>query len=148
MIRFGTYTRFGGYDFRLLEKSDCYRLVFDGAVCPLLNFIKYTDNVFYLDVSKEEIDNAFSIRTYGIYKGYKFDVNKLNGENIIGIVTDDKNAFEDLKLEFRDRGVYQKEIKINELDKLWEERTQSTHDLPLPKGLELIKEIDIRNDLR
>ena len=75
-------------------------------------------------------------------------MNKLNGENIIGIVTDDKNAFEDLKLEFRDRGVYQKEIKINELDKLWEERTQSTHDLPLPKGLELIKEIDIRKDLR
>jgi hypothetical protein len=146
-IRFGTYTRYKGYDFRLLNNSDSYRLVFDGSVCPLPKFKKYSDNVFYLDLSKREVDNAFSVRTRGIYRSYQFDVNNINVENTIGIVTDNKNAFEDLKLEMRDRGVYQKEIKIIELDKLWEERSQTTLDLPLPKGLELMKEMDIPNAL-
>ncbi len=33
------------------------------------------------------------------------------------------------------------------LKKLWEERSQTTLDLPLPKGLELMKEMDIPNAL-
>jgi hypothetical protein len=140
-IRFGTYTRYKGYDVRLLNNSDGYRLVFDGAVCPLSNFEKYSDDVFYLDVSKAEVENAFSVRTLGIYRGYQFDVHNINVENTIGIVIDNKSAFEDLNLEFRDRGVYQREIKITELDQLWEERSQSSLDLPLPEGLGLIKEI-------
>ncbi|MFO0322474.1 MAG: hypothetical protein ACK504_08600 [Bacteroidota bacterium] len=147
MIRFGTYTRYNDYDFRLLNKADYYRIVCDGTICPFSNFTKYANNFFYLDVPKENITNAFSISTFGIYKGYQFDVNTMIDNSYIGIVTDNKEAFDKLNLEFRDRGVYQKEIKISELEKLWEVRSISNLDLPIPEGLKEYEEIEIPKNI-
>ena len=136
MIRFGTYTKYRGYDLRLAEINGLYRVIYDGSSCPFKDFVEYATNVFYLDLSKEQVSNAFSVRTYGIYKGYQFDICQLNENDSIGVVTDDKRAYERLNLDFRDRGVYQKEVKINELEKLWEEFTPSKLNLPMPEGIE------------
>ena len=40
-----------------------------------------------------------------------------------------------------DRGVYQLEVELDELEKIWEIRERSTYDLPLPEGIELYHEI-------
>lgn len=145
-MRFGTYTQFKGYDFRLVKEIDHFKLIFNGTECPLPNFIKYTDNFYYMDIPISEIVNGFFVRTRCIYKSYEFDANTLIDGKYIGIVTDNKEAFENLNLEFRDRGVYQTEIKIHELEKLWEERTPSNFNLPMPVGIELIKELEIPKD--
>lgn len=41
---------------------------------------------------------------------------------------------------------YLNEIKISDVEKIWEERSQSSLDLPLPEGLALRKEIDLPNE--
>jgi len=90
-----------------------------------------------------EILNAFFVQTYGLYEGIKVKVFEYKpNPNLIYITTEDKIAFE--KHSFCDMtGHYGKDIKITDLEKLWEERSPSEYDLPMPKGLELIKEIDI-----
>jgi hypothetical protein len=143
MIRFGTYTTYKDYDLRLIEQNDSYRLIYDGTNCPFDDFLTYAENVYYKDLLKEEISCAFFIKTRGIYKGYQFDVSQLNQKNVIGIVTDNKQAYEHLKLDFRERGVYQKEIFICELDKLWEEYSPSSLNLLMPEGLPKERIIDI-----
>jgi len=143
MIRFGTYTQFKGFDFRLVKEINHYKLIFDGIDCPLPNFIKYTDNLSYLDIPIIEITNAFFVKTICTYKSYDFDVNIMINDSHIGIVTDNKEAFEKLNLEFRDRSVYQTEINIIDLEKLWEQRMPSSYNLPMPEGLDLIKELEI-----
>jgi hypothetical protein len=142
MIRFGTYTKYKDYDLRLVEISSFYRVIYDGSNCPFEDFVEYTKNVFYIDLLKEQILNAFSIRTYGIYKGYQFDVNQLNKDETIGIVTSDIQAYENLKLDFRDRGVYQKEVLKIELEKIWEEYSPSPLKLPMPDGLPKVRVLE------
>ena len=134
-MRFGTYTIYKGHDLRLIENNDFYRLVYDGAKCPFEDFIVYAENVYYKDVPQETVLNAFFIKTKGIYKGYRFDVFSLNLNNLIRIVTDEKTAYENLKLDCRDRGVYQKEIFLDELDELLEEYSPSSLNLSIPAGL-------------
>jgi hypothetical protein len=146
MIRFGTYTIYKNYDLRLIEQNDCYRLIYEGTNCPFNDFSVYTENVYYKDLLKEEISNAFFIKTLGVFKGYQFDISQLNQKNLIGIITDNKQAFEDLNLDFRERGVYQKEILICELDLLKEEYSPSSLDLPIPEGLPKERIIEIPNE--
>jgi hypothetical protein len=142
MVRFGTYTIFKTFEFRLIKKEQFYSLIYNGKFCPLPEFKKYTEGIFYLDIPKLTITNAFSVRTYCLYKGYQFDANTLIDENHLGIVTDNKEAFEKLNLDFRDRGVFQKEVAINELEKLWEER--STYlNFPFPENFPTKLEIKI-----
>lgn len=42
---------------------------------------------------------------------------------------------------------YLNEIKISDVEKIWEERSHCSLDLHLPKGLALRKEIDIPKEL-
>ena len=146
MIRFGDYTLYKDYYLRLNENHDNYCIIYDGYNCPFDDFIEYAKNVYYKDLPKEEISNAFFIKTIAIYKGYKFDVSQLNLKNLIGIVTEDKHTYENLKLDLRERGVYQKEIHINELEKLWEEYSPSSLNLPMPEGLPKERIIEIPKD--
>lgn len=146
MIRFGTYTTYRDYDLRLIEKNNYYRIIYEGQKCPFDDFIAYANNVYYKDLPKQEISNAFFIKTVGVYKGYQFDISQLNLNNVIGIVTDDKQAYENLNLDFREKGVYQKEIFINELDKLWEVYLPSLLNLPMPEGLPNEHIIEIPHD--
>jgi len=99
----------------LTENHDACSLIYEGTNCPFDDFVSYAENVYYKDVLREEISNAFFIKTLGIYKGYRFDVFQLSLNNVIGIVTDDRQVYEKLNLDFRERGVYQKEILISEL---------------------------------
>lgn len=143
MIRFGTYTVFEGQELRLVERVDHFRLVFEGPICPSDKFVKYAANVYYLDVPKVEVTNSFFIRTYGTYRGFRFDINQLNDSDKIGIVTDSKEAYDSLHLEFRDRGVYQKDVELKELESLWEEYSQTALNLPMPKELPAKRQLEI-----
>jgi hypothetical protein len=88
-------------------------------------------------VPSSEIKNAFSVQTFGEYKGirvkvfdYKFDV------TIAYIITKDQRAFE--KHSFLNMGDhYAQEVKATNLDKIWEERSKTIYDFPLPENLEL-----------
>jgi len=82
-----------------------------------------------------ELDNAFYIKTFGIYGGIKVKIFEFRPNNkLVHIISVEKVA--QIKFNFLDMGnYYLKEIQIEELEKIWEERSQSEYDLPLPEGL-------------
>lgn len=145
MIRFGTYTLYKNYYFRLIEKSDFYRIVYDGPNCPFYEFLEYAKNVYYKDLPKEEISNAFFVKTKCIYRGFQFDISGVTND-IFHLSTDDKIAYNELNLYFLDRSVYTIDVKKQELERLWEEYTSSELGLPMPKEVGLIKDIKINRE--
>jgi hypothetical protein len=142
MIKFGTYTFYENYFLRLLDRNNNYTIIFDGTSCPFGDFEKHSENIFFKIVQKHEISNAVFIKTKCVYKNYEFDLIPLN-ENKMAIVTDSKDACEKLNLETREMGVYQKEVERKELERIWEIRSVSIFGLPMPNGIELIKEIEV-----
>jgi hypothetical protein len=141
-IRFGTYTLYQETILALIENPDSYRLVKRNCTNNDNTFIKYTENIFYKDVLKKEINNAFFIKTKCLYKKNEFDLQSIEN-NIALIVTDDKNAFNELNLELRDRGVYQLSVNKSDLEKVWEVRSKSSLQLPFPMNLKIIEELDV-----
>lgn len=90
-----------------------------------------------------EITNAFFAQTVGIYNGEKVNVFEyLANPTHVYIVSKDKTNIE--KNSFVDMGDHcAKEVKVLEIERLWEERSPCQFDIPMPKGLELIKEFEL-----
>lgn len=149
-MRNGAYTIYQGYDLiinTIRDNDDKVILTYKGEVCPFDNFRKDIDedNAHYLIINIMDLTNAFFVKTFGIYKGYKFQVFDLKGgcEGSVRIGTSDRDAFNSATgLGDDSRHWYIQDIKKSELERIWEERTQVL-DLPMPKGLELNKEISI-----
>ena len=161
-IRYGSYTVYKGYEMDLSESRDNYPgeeelfiVSYDADSNPKLKgFRKYkyddgdgnVENEYYKGIYLKDLDNAFVIQTKALYKGYVFDVdsNLLKGE-LLCLLT--KNEEIGKKLNFSElsnhyeKSSYIEDIKLKNIEKLWEERTPSTYDLPMPKGLEKIKVI-------
>lgn len=81
MIRNDLYAIFKGKEFRLdVMEEGKYRLVsFDSSDQQIGFEIYSSDSSFYvLYTSKQYIEYAYSIHTYGIYSGYKFQVTAEN----------------------------------------------------------------------
>lgn len=97
-------------------------------------------------VKKSDIKNSYSVKTKGKYKGDEFWLWSYNeSRNVIGLITRDSElAKKHNFLNLSDR--YIKEINPKELDSIWEERSKSEYDLPLPKGIEKKKMI-YQNDI-
>ena len=70
-----------------------------------------------------EIEGAYAIRTYGIYKGYTFAVRdeENNKYHLEGGYNND--IMIRLDFEMIERGVYRKYVSKDELEKIWEEKT-------------------------
>ena len=102
---------------------------------------KYTKDVLLRD-----INNAFFITTKAYYKGQIFKLEPYYGNDIHYHLTT-MNKSLGMKLGFYElhnghgQPYYLSEVKKVDVYKLWEERTQSSYKLPMPKGIEFIKEL-------
>lgn len=87
-----------------------------------LGFIKYTDVISTLDVQKEEIQNAYYVDTYCVYRGYKHFVNAILNNNRYRIL-----PLEEAQIHFKDfaRHGYDPVYEVDEIEieEIWEERT-------------------------
>uniref|UniRef100_UPI001F198021 hypothetical protein n=1 Tax=Caldalkalibacillus salinus TaxID=2803787 RepID=UPI001F198021 len=73
----------------------------------------------YVDL--EELDDVYEISTVALYKGKEVAVRKFKGDIIISHGDRDyckKNGFT-----YIDRGYWQKEVKGDELEKVWHEKS-------------------------
>jgi hypothetical protein len=115
--------------------------------CPFDDFVRSNNSDgFYKYVKFEEISNAYSVRTYGIYKSYKFEIfrGEKEANDTISIATRDEKLKNIAELIEVNTSWYMKSIKLFELEKMWEERTLSPFNLPLPKNFKEYEEIAIR----
>ena len=142
MIFFGTKTYLSNNLFRLVSRDNQFNLIFDGNSCPFKDFIKYSDGIFIKHIDKSEIENAYSFETLAFYKNHRFQIDKVKGSKVL-ITTSEKKTYEELKLDFVDRGWYEKWVSISELEKIWEERKPSDLGFPYPEGLPENEEIKL-----
>lgn len=73
-------------------------------------------------IKREEIEVIYYIQTDCIYKGYRFQVIGEDENNIL-IYTSDIDVGRELNMEFRERSVYHKWIKKNEVYDIIEDKT-------------------------
>lgn len=158
-IRFGTYTLveniemsvneyYGhGLDQQLEQKHKI--LSYEKKLGQLYGFIlDKVSNVYKKDVLIDDLNNAFFVITKAKYKGEIFIVEPYNGDEIhLHLATKDLELGRKLNFyELHDgygMPYYLGEIKISEVEKIWEERKKSDLALPIPDNIQLIKEIKI-----
>jgi hypothetical protein len=143
IIRNGNYTRLNGYDCALSEAIQEAPIPFTHFVvkwdlnqsCPFEDFELNKHGDVIKIFKRRDITNAYLVMTKGIYNGDKFRLLSYNeSRNVIGLITDDSElAVEHNFLKLSDR--YIKEVNPKELDSIWEERSKSEYDLPMPAGL-------------
>lgn len=107
--------------------------------------LDYEVKRFFRDIHIDELNNAFKVETKGIYKNEVFSLWGYNKKrNVIGLITHNVELAEKHKfLKLSDR--YIKEVHPEELSLIWEERSKSEYDLPMPEEIEKRKVI-YRND--
>jgi hypothetical protein len=156
-IRNGNYTIYNENDLKIFESrsetlisdeekiySICYESNYD-----LKNegFEKYpSENMFCKGVYLKELANAYQVKTMGLFNGFIFQIFNVTYtiDNIVRIGTNKRNEFNSATNTVEEnKNWYIYDIKISELEKLWEERTPTEYNLPMPEGLELYKEIEI-----
>jgi hypothetical protein len=93
------------------------------------------ENLYCKTVYLHELTNAFSSQTFAYYKNLKVRVfgNKRTPNEVFISTSDLQNAE---RLSFFNMGTYfGKDVKLIELDKIWEEYSPSPLNLPMPEGL-------------
>jgi len=108
--------------------------------------LDYKTNFFFKDIHIDELKNAFTVETKGKYHNEIFSLWGYNKKrNVIGLITNNEKIarkFDFIKLS---EG-YIKEINPYLLDIIWEERTKSKLNLPIPKEIKK-KKIIYQNEL-
>ena len=74
-------------------------------------------------VSLKEITSAYKIRTKGIYKGYRFAILSEEDDKYLLYGGYHHDIMMGLGFEIIERGVYEKWVSKDELEKVWEEKT-------------------------
>lgn len=145
-MRNGVYIIFEGHHLPLnsIRDNDEEILIrYEGSYCPFAGFYKsrHEENVYYLKKKLDEIDKAYYVKTFGLYKGYKFEVFDRPSEigDLVRIGTRDNTAIENLKLS-GDKAWGFLDINKSELEKVWEERSP-VYNLPMPEGIKALEEI-------
>jgi hypothetical protein len=96
------------------------------------------------DVLFSNMTNAFRVRTHGEYLGMLVNVFEYSpASNLVTIQTENKeiagrNGFVD-----DGNNLFTKETELKELTKLWEVRSETLYNLPMPAGIKKYKEFFI-----
>jgi hypothetical protein len=145
-MRQGEYTRFDNMDYELFRtREDKYKIVLRTTHPSVSGFIKLGEGVFGKVIwDNNLITNAYYVQTYARYKDFDFQVESYVGQLYL-LVTDSYEIYRRMNLEQRDRGVYQIYVDKTQIEKMWEVRSRSYFDLPLPEGLNEIEEVKLVN---
>lgn len=85
-------------------------------------FTLYKGVIYIKVVQRSELEEVYKIRNYATYQGYKFGVEKEDGDKLL-LHTGDYTIYQKLNLEMVDRGVYNKWVSKNDVTSLYEEKT-------------------------
>jgi len=163
-IRFGTYTLIDGIEMKIFayrhevplpENEKIYGVSYSAELGIKDGFKlnklpnPYSDE-YVKEIHLKEITNAYFVITKAKYKGELFEVEPYYGDDIhLHLAT--KNVELGKKLNFYElhdgygKPYYLGEIKISEVEEIWEERTKSNYNLPIPENIEVRKLIKCKN---
>lgn len=164
-VRLGTYTIIKGIEMKLSgnryevptsEFEKTYSISYPAVLGKMDEFRLYKQPYPYFDeymkeVYIKDIKNAFFVVTKAKYQGEVFEVEPYYGDEIhLHLATKDLELGKKLNFyELHDgegNSYYLGEVKITEVEKIWEERQKSSLDIPLPENFELYKEIQLESE--
>ncbi len=91
-----------------------------------IGFNRIRDNLFSLQVKKEDLSSYYRIATLASYKGITFGIRSVANDKVLissGCENWSWKFVEELGLEQVDRGIYEKWVDEKDLDKVWEEKS-------------------------
>jgi hypothetical protein len=141
-MRYGEYTRFENREYRLYQTNEGkFGIVLRTSTPHVPGFHKVEEGLYHKVLGKNElVTNAYFIRTYARYKGFDFQVESYVNRKYL-LVTDNYDMYQLLDLEQRERGVYQIFLDKSQIERMWEVRSKSYFNLPMPEGLKEIEEV-------
>lgn len=158
-IRFGTYTLFENIEMSVNEyyghgldqelEQNHRILSYAEELGQLHGFIlDKVSSAYKKDVLIDDLKNAFFVITKAQYKGEIFEVEPYYGdETHVHLATKDLELGRRLNFyELHDgygKPYYLGEIKISDVEKIWEEREKTNFDVPMPENIEMIKMIKL-----
>jgi hypothetical protein len=154
-IRIGTYTLYENIE---MSVNEYYGHGLDQEFEKVHRTLSYTkdygqlngfsldevSNRYKKDIRIKDLKNAFFVTTKAKYKGKFFVVEPYHGDEIhLHLATKDLELGKKLNFYELHDGIgkpyYLGEIKISEVEEIWEERQKSIYDVPIPENIEVIK---------
>lgn len=83
-------------------------------------------------VSSQELQSAYTVRSFALYQGTQFQVIKISNDDILLYHSGPSPRAEQLGFQMVDRMEYEKVVSRSELEKLWEEH-EPLEGFQLPK---------------
>lgn len=124
-IRSGTFAFYNDNYYELVDgdKEDCL-LIHRGCTnsqLQRLGFTEYSDQVYLLAIKRKDINSAFQVRTYCVYKDFKYQItdNLKDQKFRIWPLAEAQNHLQDFQRHGYDP-VY--EIAETDITSIWEER--------------------------
>ncbi|EZH75211.1 hypothetical protein ATO12_00095 [Aquimarina atlantica] len=152
IIRQGEYTNYNGYEIRFHEVRHEAPIPFTHFIllyenekeCPIDEFEKSIHGGFIKIIKKEMLKNAFGIVTKALYRGAVFETyHYFEDIKSVSLKTYDKEIGEKLPfvklIDSSGIAYYSGEVKLSEIEKIWEIRTKSKYDVPMPSDIEEMK---------
>lgn len=142
-IRTGNYTEYCSHQCQLFEvRSEApwdekQFSIYCSLDEKLEGFRKHPQkDILCKGISIQEIDNAYSVTTYGIYKSHVVQVfgKQLPDPCVVEIAVDDAEIARKCGLLEMDSNWFIKDIHLNDLSEIWEERFPAL-GLSMPAGL-------------
>lgn len=122
MIRLDSYCIYEGNEYIISKLDDgMYKLISRNKNDLNRGFKETFPKVYVKIVSLKEITSAYSVSTFCKYKGYRFQIVREKDEKIL-IHTGDYNLYQQLDLDFVEKGAYDKWVDRDEIEELWEEK--------------------------
>ncbi|WP_026302552.1 hypothetical protein [Psychroflexus tropicus] len=157
-IRNGTYTLLNGVEMEIngfyghgISNPDIEKIKqisYSKKFKPLKGFrLDDKEESFVKDIRISEINNAYKVTTKASFQGEEMNVyNFFEKENALGLTThtfiQDSNFIKSIDQYGVDYCIGM--IGLPEIESIWEERSKSEYDLPMPVGIEKIKKIILR----
>ncbi|MEH7381913.1 hypothetical protein V7138_15745 [Bacillus sp. JJ1533] len=88
-------------------------------------FTKYdnNDSIFLKNIDLHEADDGYNLTTKAIYKGKEVGVARINEAGEIVIFHGDQDFCKNNQFSFIEPGVWEKVVKVEELDKIWQHKS-------------------------
>ncbi|WP_434778242.1 hypothetical protein [Neisseria sp. Ec49-e6-T10] len=118
MLKIGHYTYFNGKEYRITKVDNHYELISHDSEDLQRGFI-IDDDLYITEVSKDDIEEVFLIKTFGIYENYKFRISMEKDEQYL-LWTSEYDLVEKFDLDIRSQGDYEKWVNKEDVEHIYE----------------------------
>jgi hypothetical protein len=121
-MKSGKFARYNGKEYEYYRNMDkTITIISRDSDDISLGFSKCHD-VYVKCLNIYEVEELYSVYTYGIYKGQIVGIRTEENEKYNIEVSGSEDIFLRLGFEIIERGVYRKWIKKSEVERIWEEK--------------------------